>query len=243
MGANTKVCPDYSLVIPLYNEAPNLMNLIAEISLVMDGLRKPWEILCVDDGSTDHTHRLLTELARDNTHLIAITLDRNYGQSAALAAGFRRARAEVIITLDGDGQNLPADIPLLINALDGFDLVCGYRMQRQDPWWRLTLSRIANAVRSRLCGDGMRDSCCALKVYRKACLQQIKLFDGMHRFLPALFHIEGYRIREIPVRHRPRTAGRSKYPFYRRILKPIIDLLAVTWMRWRHLQGNIGSSI
>ena len=145
------------------------------------------------------------------------------------------------ITFNGDGQNDPTDIPMMIDALLGCDLVCGYRKHRQDPWWRLAMSRIANAVRKRLCGDGMRDSCCALKVYRRACLDKIKLYDGMHRFLPALFHIEGYRIREIPVRHRPRTTGRSKYPCYRRLWKPIVDLWVVTWMRRRHLHYRVES--
>jgi dolichol-phosphate mannosyltransferase len=233
--------PLYSLVVPVYNEAANLPALIDEITAVMDDLGQAWELLVVDDGSTDQTQALFAARAQHDKHIVSLRLERNRGQSAALAAGFTQARGNIVITLDGDRQNDPTDIPQMIAALQQCDLVCGRRMRRQDNWWRLIFSAVANTVRKRICDDGIHDAGCALKAFRRDCLPHIKLFDGMHRFLPALFRLEGYRVREIPVRHRPRTAGRSKYPWYRRLLKPLIDLCAVAWMRKRHLGYRVES--
>lgn len=228
---------DFSIVVPLHNEAGNLEALVDEIVPVMEALGQPWELICVNDGSSDDTGPILARLTPQHPQLIPVTLPRRSGQSAALVVGFKLARSEVLITLDGDGQNDPSDIPRLIETLRDCDLVCGYRVDRQDPWWRKGVSRVANGVRQRLCGDGVQDTCCALKAFRRPCLDKITWFDGMHRFLPALFHMAGFRIRELPVHHRPRIAGRSKYPCTRRLIRPLVDLCGIIWMRRRHLES------
>lgn len=231
--------PKYSVIIPLKNEEESIEHLINEIEPVMASVGAPWELLCIDDGSTDKTLKKLQQLSQSRPFIRILKFDRNYGQSSAFDAGFRNARGEFIITLDGDGQNDPADIPALLQAIEQHDLVCGYRHNRQDPWSKKIPSFFANKIRSRLCGDGVTDTGCSLKVYRADCLRQIKMFNGMHRFLPALFNNEGYRIHEVPVNHRPRTCGKTKYNFFNRSFNTIADMLAVRWMRKRHLGYRI----
>lgn len=231
--------PKYSVVIPLKNEEESIEHLINEIEPVMASVGEPWELLCIDDGSTDKTLKKLQELAQSRRYVRILKFDRNYGQSSAFDAGFRNALGEFIITLDGDGQNDPADIPKLLQAIEHHDLVCGYRFNRQDPWSKKIPSFFANKIRSQLCGDGVTDTGCSLKVYRADCLRHIKMFNGMHRFLPALFNNEGYRVHEVPVNHRPRTCGKTKYNFFNRSFNTIADMLAVRWMRKRHLGYRI----
>lgn len=231
----------YSVVVPLKNEEGNIENLIDEIEKQMNSLNKPWEMICVDDGSTDTTRLILERLQSLKSFLKPVVLNRTYGQSAALAAGFERAQGDFVITLDGDRQNDPADIPKLIHALTTCDLVCGYRVDRCDRWLKKATSRVANAIRSRICRDGIRDTGCSLKIFRSRCLRSIKLYDGMHRFLPALFLIEGFRVQEVAVSHRKRLNGQSKYPLHTRLLKPITDMLVVAWMRRRHLNYHAES--
>ncbi len=231
----------YSLLIPLKDEEGNIRDLIDELEPVMQSLQKPWELLCIDDGSTDQTPAILREIALSKPYLRIITFKRNFGQSSAFAAGFKLARGEFIITLDGDRQNDPADIPKLLAAMDDCDMACGSRKRRRDNWWRRIVSRSANAIRRRVCRDGMIDNNCSLKVYRASCLHKIKMYEGMHRFLPALFIIEGFRIKEIPVNHRERQRGNSKYNILNRGLNTIFDLVAVFWMRRRHLRYEIES--
>lgn len=226
----------YSIVVPVKDEAGCIATLVAQVELTMDKVGQRWELICVDDGSTDGTRRILQEIQLRKPFLIFLALTAPRGQSAALAAGFARARGEFVITLDADLQNDPEDIPKLLLALGQNDLVCGYRVVRFDSWLRRMISQISNSIRSRLCADGMRDSGCSLKVMRAACLRRIPHFDGMHRFLPALFLMEGYRVREIAVNHRPRMTGVSKVSFYNRLLRPIVDMLAVVWMRRRRLR-------
>jgi dolichol-phosphate mannosyltransferase len=234
------VNPEYSVVIPMYNEEDNVESLINELEPVMKGLGKAWELICVDDGSTDTTGSKLKALEKQKAYLNPIYFSFNAGQSSAFDAGFKAAKSEVIITLDGDRQNDPTDIPLLLKSLEeGADLVCGIRKKRRDTIIKRVTSRLANTVRSRLCGDGMQDTGCSLKVYRRSCLQTIKLFEGMHRFLPALFSIEGYHCSQVPVNHRERVMGTSKYNFLNRSFNTVFDLFAVMWMRRRKLQYEV----
>lgn len=226
---------DFSVVIPLKDEEENIEALIGELETAMQKVGRPWEVICIDDGSKDHTMQVLQQLKKSKNFLRILAFDRNYGQSSAFDAGFKAARGKFIITLDGDRQNDPADIPKLLECSEEYDLICGRRMKRQDSLFKKFLSFIANHVRSRLCGDGIMDTGCSLKLYRTECLRQIKLFHGMHRFLPALFIIEGFRVKEIPVNHRKREKGSTKYNFFNRSLNTIIDMFAVRWMRKRRL--------
>ncbi len=225
----------YSVVIPLKNEEGNIADLVEELEPVMNGLGKPWELICIDDGSTDGTGAILEELKKRKPWLNVITFAKNYGQSSAFTAGFKRARGEFVITLDGDRQNDPADIPKLISAIADSDLVCGFRASRRDSWVKKITSFIANHVRKRVCQDGVQDTGCSLKIYRAKALKEIKMFQGMHRFLPALFQNEGFRVSEVVVNHRERTKGTTKYSFLNRSFNTVADMLAVRWMRKRRI--------
>ncbi len=229
----------YSLVIPLKNEEENVRDLIEEIKPVMKGLNQPWELIAVDDGSTDNTLNELEKLKVSCPELKVLVFDKNYGQSAAFDAGFKAAKGEFVITLDGDRQNDPNDIPKLVSLSQEADLVSGRRVNRQDPISKKWISKVANFVRSRFCEDGIQDTGCSLKLYRRSCLKKIKLFKGMHRFLPALFLIEGFRIKEVPVNHRERVKGATKYNFFNRSFNTVADMFAVRWMKNRHLNYTI----
>jgi dolichol-phosphate mannosyltransferase len=230
---------EYSIVIPLKNEEENLRELIEEIVPVMESLQKSWEMICIDDGSTDGTKDVLMQLQNIYPQIRPVFFDRNYGQSSAFDAGFHAARGTFVITLDGDRQNDPRDIPRLIDTMGEADLICGWRAHRQDTFVKKITSRLANFVRSRFCRDGVRDTGCSLKIYRRSSLKKIKMFNGMHRFLPALFLIEGFKITETPVNHRQRTKGTTKYNFFNRSFNTIADMLAVRWMSKRHLSYRI----
>jgi len=232
---------EYSIVIPLKNEEENLSELIEEIAPLMNSLGRTWEMICIDDGSTDNTKRLLLDLTKSHPQIKPIIFDRNYGQSSAFDAGFRAARGEYVITLDGDRQNDPNDIPRLLEAMGDADLICGWRAKRQDSLVKKFTSKIANAIRSRFCKDGVNDTGCSLKIYKRKSLTQIKMFNGMHRFLPALFLMEGFKIKELPVNHRHRTKGQTKYNFFNRSFNTIADMLAVRWMGKRHLHYRLSN--
>lgn len=233
----------YSVVIPLKNEEDNITDLVNELEPVMNNIGAPWELICIDDGSTDQTLPILKQLAKQKSYLRILAFTRNFGQSSAFDAGFKNSRGNFIITLDGDRQNDPADIPKLAKAIKDCDLVCGQRQKRQDPWSKKIISYFANQIRSRVCYDGVSDTGCSLKIYRKECLKEIKMHQGMHRFLPALFNIEGYRIREVPVNHRERTKGTTKYNFFNRSFNTIADMLAVRWMYKRRLHYTINKDL
>lgn len=229
----------YSVVIPLKNEEENIADLVNELEPVMNSLNQPWELICIDDGSTDQTLNVLKNLRKEKKYLKTLVFSQNFGQSSAFDAGFKAAIGEFVITLDGDRQNDPADIPKLLESIESADLVCGHRVNRKDPISKKITSRFANAIRGLICEDNVNDTGCSLKVYRTSCLKKIKMFNGMHRFLPALFKIEGFRIKEVPVNHRERTFGTTKYNFFNRSFNTISDMFAVRWMKKRHLNYQI----
>jgi len=233
----------YSIVIPLKDEEGNIETLIEEVEQVMNTLHEAWELICIDDGSIDKTRAILEKLATIKPYLHVLIFTNNFGQSSAFDAGFKMAKGEFVITMDGDGQNDPADIPKLIKTAENCDLVCGIRQIRKDSFLKKMTSFFANSIRGRICKDGIKDSGCSLKLYRQRCLCRIKMYQGMHRFLPALFQIEGFRVKEIPVNHRKRTKGTSKYHFWNRSLNTVSDMFAVRWMRKRRLHYTIDKEI
>jgi len=231
--------PEISIVVPVYNEEKNLPILIPQIADVMQRLGRKYEIILVDDGSTDNSFNVITTLAKQYIELRYIRFNSNSGQSAAFDAGFKTAVGEIIVTLDSDLQNNPEDIPNLLSHIPEYDIVCGWRVKRQDSLVRKFSSRIANSIRNLFIKDGIHDTGCSLKAYKKEWLAKIKLYNGMHRFLPALLQIEGARILEVEVSHNPRHYGSSKYNIRNRLFAVIYDMLAVQWMHRRTLLYKI----
>lgn len=233
--------PDISIVVPVHNEADSLDELTCELAAVAARLPGRCELIFVDDGSTDASRERLTALARREARVRVLLLDGQHGQSAALAAGFAAARGEVTVTLDADLQNDPADIPRLLEMLEDTDadVVNGVRAARNDPWLRRAASRVANGVRSRVTGDHVTDVGCSLRVMRTEFLRCIRPFAGMHRFLPVLLAMEGARVVECPVGHRPRRHGKSNYGILDRLGVTIVDLLALRWMQARSLDYRV----
>ncbi|NOY80164.1 MAG: glycosyltransferase family 2 protein [Kiritimatiellaeota bacterium] len=235
--------PRVSVVVPVMNEEESAPDLAAEVTEALDGAGLSWECVWVNDGSTDRTLDVLVAKAVERwpgKHRV-LDLDRNYGQSAALAAGFRHARGEILATLDGDGQNDPHDIPRLIEALDaqGVDMVNGVRARRRDSAVRRISSRLANGFRNWLTRESVSDVGCAIRVFRRQCVQDILVFKGMHRFLPTLARLQGARIAEMPVNHRPRTRGQTKYGISNRLWVGLADVFAVRWMQWRMVRPRV----
>ncbi|MEM8603924.1 MAG: glycosyltransferase family 2 protein [Cyanobacteria bacterium P01_H01_bin.121] len=223
---------EVSVVVPIYNEVESLANLIDAIARTLQAAKLRYEIVCVDDGSTDGSTKQLKALAQQRSELKAVILRRNYGQTPAMAAGFYQAQAPIIVTLDGDLQNDPADIPMLIAKLnEGFDLVSGWRKERQDAaLTRLLPSKIANWLIGWLTGVPIHDYGCSLKAYRAELVKDMNLYGELHRFLPALAYIEGARITELPVRHHARQFGRSKYGLDR-TFRVVMDLLTIVFIK------------
>jgi dolichol-phosphate mannosyltransferase len=241
-----KSLPDVSVVVPIYNEVESLPDLIEAIASTLSPTEINYELICVDDGSKDGSAELLKQLALTRPHLRAVLLRRNYGQTAAMAAGFKHARGRTIVTLDGDLQNDPADIPMLIAKLDeGYDLVTGWRKNRQDAaLTRLLPSKIANWLIRQITGVHVHDYGCSLKVYRAELIADMNLYGELHRFLPALAFIEGARITELPVRHHARRHGSSKYGLGR-TFRVVLDLFTIYFMkkfltRPMHVFGLLG---
>ena len=224
---------DLSIILPAHQEAENLPKLLEEILSVVEGLELSTEILVIDDGSTDATPDLMKYWMARDSRIRGLRLDRNYGQSAALDAGLRNARGNICVTLDADGQNPPADIPKLLEALHNADMVCGWRLGRKDHWTKYWASKFANTVRRWVLNDGIHDSGCCFRAFRQEAVSRIKLFHGMHRFLPVLVRMEGYRVTEVRVQHRPRLGGKTHYGIFNRLWGPLIDMLVVAWMQHR----------
>jgi len=231
--------PAVSVVVPAYNEAENLPALLAELAPAMESLGLSHEIVVVDDGSTDATPAVLAGLRPRYPALRVVRFRRNAGQSAAFLAGFAAARGEVVVTLDADLQNNPADIPGLVRRLEGHDAVLGVRAKRRDTFLRRASSRVANAVRRSATGDGLADVGCSLKAFRREHVLDLPRFNGVHRFFGTLLVWKGCRVVEVPVDHRPRRAGRAKYNLRNRALRTLLDLLAMRWLRSRTVRYEI----
>ncbi len=222
-----------SVVIPCYQEADNIPILADELARA-GLLQAGTEVVFVDDGSTDGTWDAIQACVARHPTLRGVRLPRNFGQSAALLAGLRAAGGAVMAMMDGDLQSDPADIPRLVAALGDADCVCGYREKRRDSWSRRAGSRLANRVRNLVTRDGVRDTGCSLKVFRRACADDLPPLNGVHRFIPAYLKLHGRRIVEVPVHHRARMHGRSKYTNLKRLPVTIVDLLGFWWYRQRH---------
>lgn len=233
-AARNTTCPRYSVVVPFYNEEVAAPRLLREILAVLSRLDGQAECLCIDDGSSDGTVAVLKAVAApaDSTVRV-IEFPRNKGQAAALWAGLRAAQGRIVITLDGDGQNDPADIPQLLDALADYDMVVGVRQHRRDSASRRMMSKLANAVRGRLLGDGMRDSGCALKVFRREVVGALIPIRTLYSFIPAMAVAAGFQVRQIPVRHRARIGGRSSYGALVFLWRPLVDLVGMWWFSRR----------
>lgn len=234
---------EISAVVPVFNEEENLTILVPRLAEVLKSLGLPYEIIFVDDGSSDGSRRKLKEMVSQYPFLRVIRFKENRGLSTALYAGMKEARGKKIVTLDSDLQNDPADIPRLMEYLDDYDMATGWRQKREDPWLKRISSKIANSIRNRLSGEDIKDSACTLRVFKKECVKDIKAFNGMHRFLSTLARMEGYGVVEVPVSHHPRRFGKSKYNIRNRIWRSFVDLLAVRWMKSRHIHYEIEERI
>jgi glycosyltransferase involved in cell wall biosynthesis len=237
-----------SVVVPVRNEERSVALLYDELAAALDPLAAPWEAVFVDDGSTDGTFSALTRLHAAAANVRVVRLRRNFGKAAALMAGFDQSQGDTIVTIDGDLQDDPSEIPRLLAKLDeGFDLVTGWKTRRRDPLTRRLLSRIFNAVTSRFSGVRLHDMNCGLKAYRAEVVRGLRIYGELHRFVPVLAHYRGYRIAELPVNHRPREHGRSRYG-PERYLRGFLDLLTVSFIgRYRHrplhLFGGLGLAL
>ena len=228
--------PYISFVIPVYNEEENIPILFRELTTVAEKSNYSYEIIFVNDCSTDRSLEVIRALAESSQLIRCISFPENRGQSAALGAGFRAATGEAVITMDADLQNDPADIPTLLKHFGEYDMINGWRRNRQDSFSKKISSRIGNFIRNRFTGEHINDTGCSLKVMRADMLKEIKMYRGLHRFLPTLMRIEGARVIEVPVNHRHRQFGVSKYTNLRRGLEGFQDLLAVCWMIKRHVR-------
>jgi glycosyltransferase involved in cell wall biosynthesis len=231
--------PWLSVVVPVRDEEASLEPLHRELDAALASVPGGCELVFVDDGSRDGSLARLGAIAEKDPRVRVLELDGRHGQTAALDAGFRAARGEVVVTLDADLQNDPAEIPMLLARLEQADVVNGVRVERRDDWLRRAASRVANAVRNRATGESVTDVGCSLRAMRACYLRRVKLHRGMHRFLPTLLRLEGARVVEVPVSHRPRRHGASKYGIHDRLWTGLADLLAVRWLQSRALRYGV----
>jgi dolichol-phosphate mannosyltransferase len=230
--------PELSLVIPLFNEAGNIAPLPTEAAEVLDGLGRPYEIIVVNDGSTDGTAAEIAAVTARVPHCVELRLAENRGQAAALLAGLRAARGALLATMDGDGQNDPHDLPALLTlvVVGECDVACGWRVDRHDSRLRRAMSWLANHVRRSVLGDGVHDAGCQLRVFRREVLGALYPMELLQSFIPALAVAAGFRVGELAVRHRPRRQGVSKYGLGRLWLRPALAMLGLRWRMWRRAQ-------
>lgn len=230
---------DLSVVMPVYNEEDNVGPLMEELETVLKKTGRSFEVLCINDCSTDDSLNVIRKLQQTRPYLRFVNHRVNSGESAAGATGFEHARGDIVITIDADQQNDPADIPALLDALkDDVHAVCGVRRTREDDWVRRLSSRIANGFRNWMTGDKIADAGCTYRALRRSALHEIPVFNGMHRFLPTLLRLQGYKAVEILVNHRPRTRGKSKYGVGNRMWRGIVDCFAMRWFRARSVRGD-----
>ena len=234
---------EISVVVPVFNEEENLPILIPNLAEVLNQIGRPYEMIFVDDGSSDGSRKILKEMLSQYPSLRMIGLKENRGLSTALMAGMKEAQGEWIVTLDSDLQNDPEDIPKLMTYLDRYDMATGWRQKRRDTGLKKISSKIANSVRNWLSGEKIKDSACTLRVFKRECLNDIFVFNGMHRFLSTLVKMQGYRIIEVPVSHHTRKFGKSKYNIRNRTWRAFVDLLVVRWMKRRRIDYEIDERI
>jgi glycosyltransferase involved in cell wall biosynthesis len=234
---------NYSFVIPIHNEEGNLEPLLVELDGLVAQLHGPVEVICVDDGSEDKSRQVLLALKARFPYMKLIFFDCNYGQSAGFDAGIRQATGDIIITMDADLQNDPADVLTLLQYYPAYDVVIGSRTRRQDTLVKRLSSKIGNAVRNFLTNEDIADTGCSLKIFKRETIQQVTLFTGLHRFLPTLCRMHGARVKEVPVAHRPRLSGRSHYGIGNRAWRGLMDTLAVRWMLKRALHYTIEKTV
>ena len=226
--------PELSVVLPCFEEEASLPPLVAELRSTLGATGRSFEILCVDDASGDGTADVVRRLGASAPEVRLLRHALRSGQSAALATGLRAARGAILLTLDADGQNDPADFPALLAALEaGADAACGVRVNRQDGWVRRASSRFGNGFRDLVTGVPVRDAGCALRALRRECLAELPVFNGLHRFIPTLLRLQGFTVVEVPVHHRPRRAGVSKYGIGNRALRGLVDCLVMRWFARR----------
>lgn len=230
---------DLSVVIPVYNERENLVFLEEKIEKALVQTEFKYEIIFVDDGSLDDSANIVISLRKQNPKIRLIQFNANSGQTSAFAAGFSKAKGTYVATLDADLQNDPSDIPKLLEKIGDFDVVCGWRFKRNDTWVKRISSKVANKVRNFVSKEDIEDTGCSLKVFRKNCLNSLKLFNGMHRFFPTLLKMEGYKVTQVKVGHNARKFGSSNYNIRNRLLTSLVDLIAVRWMQKRKLKYQI----
>lgn len=233
--------PDLSVVFPVYNEEENIPLLLREIAAALQGRGWSYEIVAVDDGSADRSLEVLRASRNEHPTLRVLALEKNSGQTAALDAAWRAARGRMVVSLDADLQNDPADIPAMVRKLEETksDMVIGVRVNRQDTWSRRMQSRIGNGVRNWITGDQITDTGCSLKLVKREAIDRVRLFTGMHRFLPTLVRYAGYKVVEMPVNHRARQFGVSKYGAMNRAFRGLADCFAVRWMGTRMLTYDV----
>jgi glycosyltransferase involved in cell wall biosynthesis len=235
----------YSIIVPVYNEEDNIEPLFNEIKDVLDAIGEDCEIIFIDDGSSDNSFNNILEINKRNSNVRIIKFRKNFGQTAAMDAGFKSSKGEIIISLDADMQNDPHDIPALIDKIDeGYDVISGWRYNKRNKFFRNMTSQIARYLRKIILHDNLNDHGCTLKAYRKECFHDVNLYGEMHRFIPAILIWKGYKVTEIKVNHRPRLYGKTKYSFTR-VLKGFLDMLVVRfWMQYSarpiHVFGAFG---
>ncbi|HUA66759.1 MAG TPA: glycosyltransferase family 2 protein [Alphaproteobacteria bacterium] len=238
--------PEISFVIPCYNEEGNLRKLIESIFAAIEPLGFSYEIVITDDCSQDRSWEVLMELAARDPRIRVQKFAINRGKSAAAWAGMKIARGQSIVTLDADLQNDPKDVPKLLAALKDYDCANGTRVESRkkgDSFVRIVSSRIANWVRNKLSGENISDAGCGFRAFKRECIADLKLFEGMHRFMPTLFKMEGYTVTEVPVSNHPRLSGQSKYGVWNRVFASFYDLLAVRWMKRRMLKYTVAERV
>jgi dolichol-phosphate mannosyltransferase len=234
---------DLSVVIPVYNEEENLPLLWPELRSVLDLLGLQFEVLFIDDGSRDRSAEIVRGFRDADPRVRLIRLKVNSGETAATDAGFKSARGRWLVTMDADLQNDPHDLPMLLSHLDQWDGVTGWRVKRDDPFLRRASSRIANAIRNWVSDESVQDSGCTYRAFRRECLRSLVLYRGFHRFVPTLLRMRGYRVLEVPVNHRPRRFGQSKYGIGNRAVAAFKDLLVIRWMKDRVLRYDIAEDL
>ncbi len=231
--------PDLSVVIPVFNEVENIEPLWVELREVLDGIGRPYEVILVNDGSTDGSEAVVKRLAAKHEPVRYVSFEANSGQTAAFDAGFKAARGKLVVTMDADMQNDPHDVPAMLELIGDYDVVVGWRHNRKDSAFKRFQAAFARRYRQKKLGDRFHDVGCSLKVCKRECLDGVKLFAGMHRFLPILLEWDGARVAEVKVNHRPRTRGGTKYTFFKRMRQARQDLRAVVWMKKRRLNYQI----